>query len=187
MRNRGDLKKKCNENSNYRENMLPINLDDDSWPANVVDKVWTEIKATWKYNMCVPFVDKCKWILTLKKLSRSLRGGTLSPHTGRLGALSIYTYKIIHVRNTHGVFSCGLHFSTDICICRVFDHYLPHSSNNCMVHTEICLIGWRKRQWDMPLYCCEATVPAFDYSVLVWHLAEILQLSELWRCMKRIA
>ena len=36
----------------------------------------------------------------------------------------------------------------------MFAHYLPHSWNNCMVHTEICLIGWPKRQWNMPLTHC---------------------------------
>ena len=24
--------------------------------SNVIDKVWTESKTTWKYNMCVPYV-----------------------------------------------------------------------------------------------------------------------------------
>ena len=60
--------------------------------------------------MCVPYVVKCKWIMTLKKMSRSRRLGILSPSP----TLSIYTCKIIHLRNTHVVFTCGFHCSSDI-------------------------------------------------------------------------
>ena len=53
----------------------------------------------------------------------------------------------------------------------VFAHYLPHSSNNCMVHTEICLIGWRKRQWDTPLnILCRMSLLDLNFDKLLCRL-----------------
>ena len=45
-------------NSNYRQNTVPINLNDDynTERGNVEQKVWTERQTTWKSSVCIPYV-----------------------------------------------------------------------------------------------------------------------------------
>ena len=54
---------KKNYNLNSRQNSLPINLDGNKYQlckrCSLCD-VWIDVQTTWKYSVCVPYVDKLK-------------------------------------------------------------------------------------------------------------------------------
>ena len=131
MRNRWDLKKKMN--LNYRQNMLPINLDNNKYWTHECCRAYirSELKFTphekmqYVCSLCRQFY-RWKWIAALKKISWGRRRGILSPSWGCYSHYFPYACWWSPFANPYSAWSLA------------WDHFCGVIANHCGVITNPC-------------------------------------------------